>query len=131
MPQFNYCACVDILAPPTTTIQVQGGVSTHSNKQMLETGEVSAGSMNFDKYGFLISREDQDGLESRSHDYRFDYVIVSSDHAHVVVGTPDFQYDIKLSRQYRLSKVTDIDIINLQSSTFPCPMQCSTKCHNC
>lgn len=26
--------------------------------------------VSFDEYGFLISREDQDGMESRSHDYR-------------------------------------------------------------
>lgn len=33
----------------------------------------------FDDYGFLISREDQDGLVSRSaHDYRFDFYISMS-----------------------------------------------------
>ena len=26
---------------------------------------------NFDEYGFLISSEDQDGFELRSHDYRY------------------------------------------------------------
>ena len=29
--------------------------------------------ISFDDYGFLISREDQDGLESRSHNYRYDF----------------------------------------------------------
>ena len=33
----------------------------------------------FDEYGFLVPREDQDGLESRSHDYRCFSVEFGSD----------------------------------------------------
>lgn len=41
-----------------------------SSSMAVASGESSYDTIEFDEYGFLIPREDQDNLESRSHQYR-------------------------------------------------------------
>ena len=64
------------LAPPILI----GGVS-FKNLRMISASasgecETTLPDFDFDEYGFLIPRGDQDGLESRSHEYRCDQCFV-------------------------------------------------------
>ena len=63
----------DVLAPPTSLDRrgvIQKTVLVMNSYCEVEEREAEATLPIFDEYGFLVPRGDQDGLESRSHEYR-------------------------------------------------------------
>ena len=76
-----HCACAIALlvAPPTCRRAVpvcafkkkRGDQNRGATKYNMDSGLEGGKTLPiFDEYGFVIPREDQDGLESRSHEYR-------------------------------------------------------------
>lgn len=63
-----------LYAPPQWAVHVcfQNPTSKLSSRMAVASGESKSSydTIEFDEYGFLIPQEDQDNLESRSHQYR-------------------------------------------------------------